>query len=115
MDALTNTSTMTVYAKPSEMESEIAIWVRILPLWRYGIWFGALFLLIAVAIVVRLDVQRLQMDLDRNDRLSSEAMIIQERLDVELNVRTRLGAVQVFSEESGLERAPTRRVLDGVR
>ena len=89
------------------------LYFRLLPLWRYAIWVAALFVLLAVAVAVRLDVQRLQMDLDRNDRVLRNATVLHERLNLEMNSRKRLMVVEAYAAQRGLEAAPIVLVEGG--
>ena len=76
-------------------------WARLLPLWRHVVWLVALFIVLAVSVTIRLDVQRLQMDLDRNDRAQRAALVLHERLQLELDARHRLQAVEGMAEQLG--------------
>lgn len=76
-------------------------WGRLLPLWRHVVWLVALFVVLAVAVVIRIDVQRLEMDLDRNDRAHRTAQVLNERLTMELDARRRLQAVEGMATSLG--------------
>ena len=67
---------------------------RLLPLWRHLVWLAILFIVLAVGVVIRLGVQRLEMDLDRNDRAQRAAQVLNERLTLELDARRRLQALE---------------------
>ncbi len=69
-------------------------WVRVLPLWRYLIVGGALFLMLTAAVAVRGDVQRTMKELDRNESLRREARINNERLRLEVASRRRAVAME---------------------
>ena len=57
---------------------------RLLPLWRHGVWLCSLFAVLACAAAIRLDVQQMRKDLDRNTRAQREARILNERLQLEV-------------------------------
>ncbi|MFK7927173.1 MAG: hypothetical protein AB8H79_03220 [Myxococcota bacterium] len=78
-------------------------WARLAPLWRHGVWLAALFTVLAVAVVIRLDVQRLQMDLDRNDRAQGRALVLHEQLSLEVDTRMRLQAVESWADQLGAQ------------
>lgn len=69
-------------------------WTRLVPLWRHAVFLIALFVVLAAAVVIRLDVQRLEMALDRNDRAQRGAEVLNERLLLELSARRRLQATE---------------------
>lgn len=85
-------------------------WSRLLPLWRHAVWLAALFVVLAVAVLIRLDVQRLQMDLDRNDRAYRHAQVQQERLRLERDARRRLSAAEVAAR--AIEAGPNVKLVD---
>jgi len=74
---------------------------RLLPLWRHAVWLVILFVVLAVSVIIRLDVQRLEMDLDRNDRAQRAAQVLNERLTLELDSRRRLQAVEGMATALG--------------
>lgn len=76
-------------------------WARLAPLWRHAVWVGLLFVVLAIAVTIRLDVQRLQMDLDRNDRAERAAQVLHERLSLELDARRRLQAMEGLATSLG--------------
>ncbi len=78
---------------------------RLIPLWRHGVWFAAMFVVAMTAIAVRLDVQQLHKDLDRHTRLQREAVVLNERLSLELDARSRAVALEVLATQ--LELGPT--------
>ena len=67
---------------------------RLLPLWRHLVWLTALFVVLAAWVQVRLDVQQLRGDLDRNTRMTREARITNDRLRLEMDARRRASAVE---------------------
>lgn len=69
-------------------------WQRLFPLWRHAVWLLALFAVSAAAVAVRLDVQQLRKDLDRNTRLERQAAVLNERLRLEIDARRRAVAVE---------------------
>lgn len=74
-------------------------WARLRPIGRYLLWILALFFVVVVAVVVRLDVAQLEMNLDRNDRAQRAASVLNERLELELRSRRRLQAVQGYAAQ----------------
>lgn len=75
---------------------------RLLPLWRHAVWLVALFLVLAAWVQVRLDVQQLRTDLDRNTRMSREARILNDRLRLEMDARRRASAVESVAVRLGM-------------
>jgi len=75
---------------------------RLLPLWRHAVWLVALFLVLAAWVQVRLDVQQLRADLDRNTRMSREARILNDRLRLEMDARRRASAVESVAVRLGM-------------
>jgi len=75
---------------------------RLLPLWRYAVWLAALFLVLAAWVQVRLDVQQLRADLDRNTRMSREARIMNDRLRLEMDARRRASNVEAVAAQLGM-------------
>jgi len=112
MDLLTQAGVMSTLTQFKRVEVNASVFSKLLPLWRAVIWGLAVFILLVAAAVIRLDVQRLQIDFDRNDRLRSEAVVTQERLLLELDVRKRLGAVQGYAESANLVQLPTAIVSE---
>jgi Na+-transporting NADH:ubiquinone oxidoreductase subunit NqrC len=113
MDLLTHAGVISTLTQIKRVEVNPSVLSRLLPLWRVLIWALAVFVLLVGAAVVRLDVQRLQMDFDRNDRMRHAAQITHERLGLELEVRRRLGAVQAYSNAASLVHVPTSVVGEG--
>lgn len=62
---------------------------RLVPLWRHGVWALSLFAVLAASTAIRLDVQQMRKDLDRNARAQREAQIQNDRLRLELDARRR--------------------------
>jgi hypothetical protein len=85
-----------------DADAEPRRWQRLVPLWRYAVWAAALFLVCAAAVAVRVDVQQLHKDLDRNGRLEREARVLNERLRLERDARRNAVAVQAIATEFGL-------------
>jgi cell division protein FtsL len=75
---------------------------RLLPLWRHAVWLVALFLVLAAWVQVRLDVQQLRADLDRNNRMSREARIMNDRLRLEMDARRRASNVEQVAVRLGM-------------
>ena len=73
-------------------------WVRLLGLWRHAVWASLFFGVCAASVSVRLDVQQLRVNLDRNARFSQQAQVLQERLQLEQDVRRRSAAVEAVAE-----------------
>lgn len=71
---------------------------RLLPLWRYAVFTVCLFAVTAFAVAVRLDVQQMRKDLDRNARAQREAGILNDRLHLEMDARRRAAAVEVVAQ-----------------
>ena len=70
---------------------------RVLPLWRHAVWLAALFVVLAAWVQVRLDVQQLRTDLDRNSRHTREARILNDRLRLEMDARRRAVNVEAMA------------------
>jgi cyanate permease len=101
VDRLTSLQSVSVGLSADAPSTWAIPWSRLLPLWRHAAFLLALFVVLAVAAWIRLDVQRLQVDLDRNDRETRRALVLHERLSLELEARTRMAAVQAWSTELG--------------
>lgn len=87
----------TLPESPAPAIPRVALWRRLLPLWRHAVWAVVLFAVCAVAVSVRLDVQQLRKDLDRNARLEHEARLLNERLRLEIDARRRVVAVEQYA------------------
>lgn len=83
---------------------------RLLPLWRYGVWVLVLFATLICSVVVRIDVQSLRKDLDRNARAQVEAQVVNARLRLELDARRRSAAMAKVG--SGLQLGDHAEVVD---
>jgi len=70
---------------------------RLIPLWRHAVWLGALFIVLAAWAQVRLEVQSLRTDLDRNSRHAREARILNDRLRLEMDARRRAVHVEAMA------------------
>jgi len=75
---------------------------RLLPLWRHGVWLCSLFAVLASAAAVRLDVQQMRKDLDRNTRAQREARILNERLELEVASRRRAVAMEAVAAQMAM-------------
>jgi cell division protein FtsL len=75
---------------------------RLVPLWRHALWLFMLFVVCAMSVAIRLDVQSLRKNLDRNDRLSREAQLLNQRLTLETDSRRRVAAVEAIASEMQL-------------
>jgi hypothetical protein len=75
---------------------------RLVPLWRHAAWLVALFGVCAFAVHVRLDVQELRKDLDRQGRRETEARVLNERLHLEMDARRRAVAMEQIAGRMGL-------------
>jgi hypothetical protein len=93
------TAINTTQALPVATHTRVVPWRRLLPLWRHAVWLLALFAVLAMATAVRLDVQRLRMDLDRSDRLHRGALVLNERLHLEIDARKRLAVMLGAAED----------------
>lgn len=82
---------------------------RLIPLWRYAVYALTLFAVLAAAATVRLDVQQLRKDLDRNARATREARILNDRLHLEMDARRRILAMEQAAGR--LELGPQARVV----
>lgn len=82
---------------------------RTLPLWRYGVWATAMFVVLAAAASVRLEVQQLRKDLDRNARVTREARILNDRLRLEIDARRRAVAMEAVAAQLAL--GPEARIV----
>jgi hypothetical protein len=113
MEFLSSVGVMSTLTQFRVADGKPSVWSKIVPLWRVLIWALAVFFLLVTTAVIRLDVQRLQMDFDRNDRMRNHALITQERLLLELDVRKRLGAIQGYASAAELVHVPTTVVREG--
>ena len=113
MDLLTQASMISTLTQITNVEVNTSVIEKLMPLWRIVIWALAFFGLVVFAVVVRLDVQRLQMDFDRNDRMRRDAMVTHERLQMEMDVRKRLGALQGYSAAAELTHVSTQVIGRG--
>ena len=77
-------------------------WTSLIPLWRLGVWFAIVFVVAAASVTVRLDVARLQKDLARNAVLFREAQVLNERLQLEWDVRRRTAAVEFIASHMSM-------------
>ena len=75
---------------------------RLRPLWRYAVFTMCLFSVTAFAVAVRIDVQQLRKDLDRNGRMQREAGILHDRLQLEMDARRRAAAMEVVARRLNL-------------
>jgi hypothetical protein len=75
---------------------------RLLPLWRHGVWLCSLFVVLASAAAIRLDVQQMRKDLDRNTRAQREARILNERLELEVASRRRAVAMEAVAAQMAM-------------
>ena len=78
---------------------------RLLPLWRHALWFVLLFAAFAGYVSVRLDVQQLRKDLDRNARAQREAHILNDRLRLEQDTRRQASTMEAVASELQLNRS----------
>ena len=76
---------------------------NVLPLWRHMFWLAVLFVAFATSVQVRLDVQQLRKDIDRNERTQRRATVTNERLRLELDSRRRAEAVQDLALKMGIQ------------
>ena len=81
-----------------------------LPLWRHAVWLVSLFAVLACAAVVRLDVQQLRKDLDRNTWAQREAGVLNDRLRLEVDARRRIAAMEAVAHQLAL--GPDARIVD---
>lgn len=87
------------------------IWMsRLAPLGRYAVFLVALFGVAAAGAVVRLDVQQLRKDDARTARAILEARILNDRLVLEMEARTRGSAMERSATRLGLQPAKFVRV-----
>ncbi len=86
--------TATLPAPDVEIGAWETPWKRLLPLWRHAVWLMALFVLCAISVGVRLDVQKARIELDRNAAMQAEARIVNERLTLEYDARRRAVAME---------------------
>lgn len=87
-----------------EVHAHAGHWRQLLPLWRHVVWGALFFALLAMSVSVRLDVMDLQKDLARNDRLQRDAVVLNERLSLEMAVRRRAASLSQVASTMGLSR-----------
>jgi hypothetical protein len=77
----------------AESEPQAVDWVslraRLSPLWRHVVWASLLFSALSIGVTIRVQVQNLRQDLDRNVRAQRESNVVQDRLRLELAARRR--------------------------
>lgn len=95
----TRASSETFVGSASELGG---LWVRVMPLWRYALFFVALFVVASASVAVRLDVQQLHKSLDRNYRAERDAQVLHERLLLERDVRRGAGSLEQLATRHGL-------------
>lgn len=83
---------------------------QLVPLWRYAVWLVALFSIAAAAVAIRLDVQQLRENLDRNDRLQRQSEVLRERLRLEVDARRRVASLERIGTTMSLEPVTVRSV-----
>lgn len=121
MDRMSTLSSASVPLSPGDRLADLRTglqipWARLFPLWRHLVWLALLFVVLAIAVTIRLDVQRLQMDLDRNDRAHRAAQVLNERLTLEIGARRRLQAMEGLATSLGASsQAPVVSVPTGSR
>ncbi|TNE88582.1 MAG: hypothetical protein EP330_14515 [Deltaproteobacteria bacterium] len=74
-------------------------WRRLVPLWRHGVWVASVFVLMAIAVAVRVEVQELRKDIERAESQQKEALLLHERLQLEVDARRRTAAVEAVAAE----------------
>lgn len=74
-------------------------WRRLVPLWRHGVWMTSCFVLAAMAVSVRVEVQELRKDIERAEYRQREAGLLHERLQLEVDARRRAAAVEAIATE----------------
>lgn len=92
--------TLTAHTLPLPSPSVLS---RLLPLWRHAAFLLALFTVLAVGALVRLDVQQLRKDLDRTSRATLEAQVLHDRLVLEMEARRRAVAMEQVAGALGLD------------
>jgi ferric-dicitrate binding protein FerR (iron transport regulator) len=88
---------------------------RLRPLWRHAAWLVAFGAVIALAVAVRLDFQQMRKDYERTSRAQREALILQDRLRLELDARRRASAMEALAVRHGLVDHPAVVNLRGKR
>jgi hypothetical protein len=76
---------------------------NVIPLWRHMFWLAAVFTALVVSVEVRLDVQQLRKDLDRNERSQRSADVVNDRLRLEYDSRRRAESVAAVASRMGIE------------
>lgn len=94
--------TIALPAPDVEVRGWVSPWRRLLGLWRHGVWIGACFTLLAVAVSVRVEVQSLRKDIERAEARQREAALLQERLMLEVSARTRAASMERLAVEMKL-------------
>lgn len=86
---------------------------RLVPLWRHVVFAACLFAVSAFAVAVRLDVQGMRKDFDRNARLQREARVLNDRLHLEMDARRRAVAMEVVAGQLALSSSAEIIKVDG--
>lgn len=76
---------------------------NVVPLWRHMFWLAAVFAALVVSVEVRLDVQQLRKDLDRNERSQRSADVVNDRLRLELDSRRRAESVAAIASKMDIQ------------
>lgn len=92
-------ATVALPAPDVEVVGWTSPWRRLLPLWRHAVWMGSCFVLAAIAVGVRVEVQELRKDIERAESQQREARLLHERLQLEVDARRRTAAVEAVAAE----------------
>jgi len=85
-----------------ELQATASPWMGLLSLWRYGVWFAVLFGVLVLAVSTRIAVRQSVLDLERNASLTREAILQQERLQLEVHTRRRAVLLEAYAAEMEL-------------
>jgi len=77
-------------------------WRQFLPLWRHLSWLACVIFLVACQALIRVDVQRMRTELARNAVVQGQAQLLQQRLELEQDVRNQASALELRGQSLGL-------------
>ena len=77
-------------------------WRKFLPVWRHVVWLTCVIVLVASQALIRVDVQRMRTELARNAVAQRHAQLMHQRLDLEMDVRNQVGALEKRGHLLGL-------------
>ncbi|MEZ4317560.1 MAG: hypothetical protein R3F61_08645 [Myxococcota bacterium] len=99
------TTEATANPAPAGLAAPFTLGRRLLPLWRHAVFMAALFGVSGAGAMVRLEVQQLRKDLDRTSKAILDARVLNDRLTLEREARSRVVVVEAAATALGLSSA----------